>query len=137
MVMFGARAFELTKIAKPPSPASKPYVFECAAPAACGSGSIRIRLDNTAKLWDPVTLFSTSTQTKMPDVLIGLNAGLSQYRPWGKVLSLSRALDLPLAVTEYSRMGLEDDEEMYHNMVAVTEWTQKSVQSLVRRGLGR
>jgi hypothetical protein len=42
----------------------------------------------------------------IPDVLIGLNAGI---RVWWPVFTASRALSIPFAVTDHGRIPLADD----------------------------
>ncbi|TDL16733.1 hypothetical protein BD410DRAFT_822787 [Rickenella mellea] len=116
MVMFGQRAYELVSKAKPLALASKEYVFEYQAPAEYGSGSLRIRLDKTAPYWDPTTLLPNKLR---PDVILGLNAGISTYEQWRMVFAISRALDIPFAISEYSRQSLVDDEVNHRPMVLI------------------
>jgi len=68
--------------------------------------SIRIQLYKTSPIWDPQDIISAQMT---PDVLIGLNAGMSMYETWHPVFSTSRALSIPFAITEFTRMSLAED----------------------------
>ena len=57
-------------------------------------------------IWNPVDIVSGDMT---PDVLIGLNAGLSMYETWRPVISSSRALAIPFATTEFTRISLTED----------------------------
>jgi len=114
IVMFGQRAYDIAQQAKPPALAAQKYVYEYNAPKQCGSGSIRIQLYKTSPIWDPRDILS---RQMIPDVLIGLNAGMSMYETWHPIFSTSRALAIPFAITEFSRLSLAEDLSNYKSFV--------------------
>ena len=111
ILMFGKCPYDIARQAKPHALAAQKYAYEYQAPDQCGSGSIRIQLYKGSPIWDPVDILP---QKMIPDVLIGLNAGMSTYmETWGPVFSASRALSIPYAVTEFSRISLLEDQSNY------------------------
>jgi hypothetical protein len=112
IMMFGKCPYDIACQAKPHSLAAQKYAYEYRAPDQCGSGSIRIQLYKSSPIWDPVDILP---QQMIPDVLIGLNAGLSSYiETWGPVFSVSRALSIPFAITEFTRLSLSEDQSNYN-----------------------
>jgi hypothetical protein len=111
ILMFGKCPYDIARQAKPHALAAQKYAYEYRAPDQCGSGSIRIQLYKTAPVWDPVDILP---QEMIPDVMIGLNAGMSTYgETWGPVFSASRALSIPFAITEFCRISLAEDQSNY------------------------
>jgi hypothetical protein len=53
----------------------------------------------------------------IPDVLIGLNAGMATYETWQPVFLTSRALSIPFAITEFTRVSLATDEYYYSSWI--------------------
>jgi hypothetical protein len=106
IVMFGQCAHNMAHRAHPPALAAQKYAYEYRAPEHCGSGSIRIQLYKMSPIWDPIDILS---RKMIPDVLIGLNAGMSLFDTWHPVFATSRALSIPFALTEYTRMSLAED----------------------------
>jgi hypothetical protein len=82
IVMFGQHPYDIARQAKPPALAAKKYAYEYHAPKQCGSGSIHIQLYKMSPIWDPQDILSAQMT---PDVLIGLNAGMSMYETWHPV----------------------------------------------------
>jgi hypothetical protein len=117
MVVFGASAYKLSQNAEPSSIAAREYAYEFRAPEQCGSGSIRIQLHKDSAIWDPIDIVS---RKMIPDVVIGLNTGISSFKTWWPVYSASRALSIPFAVTEYSRMFLAQDGCNARNIASET-----------------
>ncbi|TDL26530.1 hypothetical protein BD410DRAFT_524864 [Rickenella mellea] len=107
IVMFGPSLYDIVKKAKSRSLASREFVYEYRAPDECGSGSVRIRLHKKSALWDPVEDFS---RVPMPDVIIGLDSGISSYPSWHNIVGVSRALSIPFGVTEFGRPSLDLDK---------------------------
>ncbi|TDL17379.1 hypothetical protein BD410DRAFT_754422, partial [Rickenella mellea] len=122
LIMFGQRAYQLTTLAKPPALASRDYVFEYTAPAECGAGSVRIRLDKTSDYWDPATIMFDHPHP-FPDAFIGLNSGISAHKQWAPVVIMSRALGIPFGITDFNRDCLAADANEYPVMLrsAVTD----------------
>lgn len=114
IMMFGQRVYDITQHAKPPALAAQEYVCEYQAPKQCGSGSIRIQLYKMSPIWDPLDILS---REMTPDVLIGLNAGISMYETWNPVFSTSRALSIPFAITEFTRISLAEDKSHFESFV--------------------
>jgi hypothetical protein len=114
MVMFGASAYNLTRQAKPSAIAAQKYAYEYRAPEQCGSGSIRIQLYKESEIWDPEDIIS---RKMMPDVLIGLNAGMSTFGTWRPVFLASRVDSIPFAITEFTRMSLAEDRFTFQSFV--------------------
>jgi hypothetical protein len=111
IMMFGKCPYDIAHQAKPHALAAQKYAYEYRAPDQCGSGSIRIQLYKASQIWDPMDVLP---QQMIPDVMIGLNAGMSTYlETWGPVFSASRALSIPFAVTEFSRISLSEDQSNY------------------------
>jgi hypothetical protein len=67
-----------------------------------------------SSIWDPQDILSCGMT---PDVLIGLNAGMSMYKTWHPVFSVSRALSIPFAITEFTRMSLAEDLFRFESFV--------------------
>jgi hypothetical protein len=109
MVMFGASAYNLARQAKPSAIAARQYAYEYRAAEQCGSGSIRIQLYKESAIWDPDDILP---REMIPDVLIGLNAGMSAFSTWNPVFLTSRQLSIPFAITEFGRLSLAEDR--YH-----------------------
>jgi hypothetical protein len=118
MVVFGASAYKLGQEAKASSLAARQYVYEFRAPEQCGLGSIRIQLYKESAIWEPIDVLSRKKM--VPDVLIGLNTGISSFKTWWPVFTISRALSIPFAVTDYSRNFLAQDRLQYRTIVAAT-----------------
>ena len=112
--MFGQRAYDVARQAKSPALAAQKYAYEYRAPKKCGSGSIRIQLYKISPTWDPLDILSSEMT---PDVLIGLNAGMSMYETWRPGFSASRALSIPFAITEFTRMSLAEDLSHFESFV--------------------
>jgi hypothetical protein len=104
IIAFGQYPYDRAREAKPGTLAAREYAYEYRAPERCGSGSIRIQLYKTSPLWDPLDIVS---RNMIPDVLIGLNAGMSTYETWQLDFLTSRARSIPFAVTEFSRVSWE------------------------------
>ena len=118
MVVFGASAYKLGQEAAASSLAARQYAYEFRAPEQCGSGSIRIQLYKESAMWEPIDVLWR--EKMVPDVLIGLNAGVSSFRAWWPVFTVSRALSIPFAVTDYSRSFLAQDRLQYRGFVSPT-----------------
>lgn len=114
IVMFGSSAHNVTLRAKPSAIAAQKYAYEFRAPEQCGSGSIRIQLYKESAIWDPIDILS---RKMIPDVLIGLNAGISTFATWHPVFSTSRALSIPFAITEFGRLSLAEDRFYFKEFV--------------------
>lgn len=112
--MFGQRAYDIGQQAKPPALGAQKYAYEYRAPEKCGSGSIRIQLYKMSPIWEPRDILS---REMTPDVLIGLDAGISMYEAWHPVFSTSRALSIPFAITEFTRSSLAEDLSLYESFV--------------------
>ena len=111
ILMFGKCPYDIARQAEPHALAAQKYAYEYRAPDQCGSGSIRIQLYKTSPIWDPVDVLP---QQMIPDVIIGLNAGLSTYGDtWGPVFSASRALSIPFAITDFSGFSFLEDQSNY------------------------
>lgn len=111
ILMFGKCPYDIARQAEPHALAAQKYAYEYRASEQCGSGSIRIQLYKKSPIWDPVDIVP---QQMIPDVIIGLNAGLSTYiETWGPVFSASRALSIPFAITEFGRISLFEDQFNY------------------------
>ena len=118
ITMFGKCPYDIARQAKPHALAAQKYAYEYQAPDQYGSGSIRIQLYKTSPIWDPVDILQ---QQMIPDVIIALNAGLSTYiETWGPVFSASRALSIPFALTEFSRISLAEDQTNYRTFATDT-----------------
>ena len=118
ILMFGKCPYDIAHQAKPHALAAQKYAYEYRASDQCGSGSIRIQLYKTSPIWDPVDILP---QQMIPDVIIGLNAGMSTYiETWGPVFSASRALSIPFAITEFSRISLLEDQSNYETFAKDT-----------------
>ena len=118
IIAFGQYPYDRAREAKPNSLATREYVYEYRAPEHCGSGSIRIQLYKTSPIWEPVEILS---RKMTPDVLIGLNAGMSTYKTWQPVFLASRSLSIPFAITEFSRVSLAEDQYNYIYWIANLE----------------
>jgi len=95
ILIFGKCPYDIASQAKSHALAAQKYAYKYRAPDQCGSGSIRIQLYKTSPIWDSVDVLP---QQLIPDVIIGLNAGMSTYiESWGPVFSASRALSIPFA----------------------------------------
>ena len=114
IIAFGQYPYDRAREAKPNALAAREYVYEYRAPDQCGSGSIRIQLYKTSPIWDPVDILS---RKMIPDVLIGLNSGMSTYETWQPVFLASRALSIPFAITEFARVILAEDEYNYPSWI--------------------
>ena len=114
MLMFGASAYNVARQAKPFAIAAREYPYEYRAPESCGSGLIRIQFYKESATWDPIAVLSRNMN---PDVLIGLNAGMSTFDKWHPVFSASRALSIPFAITEFCRLCLTQDRVNYKKWV--------------------
>jgi hypothetical protein len=106
MIAFGKYLYERAREAKPSALAAREYVYEYRAPEQCGSGSVRIQFYKTSPIWDPIDILS---RKMIPDVLIGLNSGMTTYQTWIPVFLTSRALSVPFAITEFTRVTLAKD----------------------------
>jgi len=123
ILMFGKCPYDIARQAKPHALAVQKYAYEYRAPDQCGSGSIRIQLYKTSPIWDPVDILP---QQLIPDVIIGLNAGMSTYiETWGPVFSTSRALSIPFAITEFGRLSLSEDQSNYKTFAEDTRRNRK------------
>ena len=128
IVMFGKCPYDIARQAKPHTLAAQKYAYEYRASDQCGSGSIRIQLYKTSPIWDPVDVLP---QKLIPDVIIALNAGMSTYiETWGPVFSASRALSIPFALTEFSRISLSEDESNYYAFAKAT-WKDRKLSELL------
>jgi hypothetical protein len=114
IIAFGRYPYDRAREAKPNALAAREYVYEYRAPEQCGSGSIRIQLYKKSPIWDPLEIIP---RKMIPDVLIGLNAGMSTYETWQPVWLTSRALSIPFAVTEFARVSLAGDEYSYPHWI--------------------
>jgi len=115
IIAFGQYPYDRAREAKSNALAAREYVYEYRAPEQCGSGSIRIQLYKASPTWDPLEIIP---RKMIPDVLIGLNAGMSTYETWQPVWLTSRALSIPFAVTEFSRVSLAGDKYSYTYWIA-------------------
>jgi hypothetical protein len=80
LIFFGRSAFNLVHEARakhPDSLAAKDIVWSYTAPEVAGGGSVDIKLYSKSIHWD-----MDVTQDSIPDVLVGLNAGLMTYSEW-------------------------------------------------------
>jgi hypothetical protein len=118
MIAFGQYPYDRSRQAKPSALAAREYVYEYQAPEQCGSGSVRIQFYKTSPIWDPIDILS---RKMIPDVLIGLNTGLSTYKTWAPVFITSRALSIPFAITEFTRISLSLDQYNIPSWVASLE----------------
>ncbi|KAJ7443081.1 hypothetical protein B0H11DRAFT_2251154 [Mycena galericulata] len=73
------------------------------APAACGSGEVRVFLD-----FEPNSEYYRPSRdpTEHPDAIVALNAGLGSYISWHHVILLSSEFGIPFAVTDYVQGSL-------------------------------
>lgn len=110
IIAFGQYPYDRAREAKPHAVAAREYAYEYRAPEGCGSGSIRIQLYKASPIWDPLDIIP---RKMIPDVLIGLNAGMTTYETWHPVFLTSRAFSIPFAITEFSRVSLATDERCY------------------------
>lgn len=79
----------------------RPCLFEYTAPAACGSGRVRVFLDS-----DPAYYRPSREPSEHPDAIVALNAGLGSYISWHHVILLSSEFAIPFAVTDYCEASL-------------------------------
>ena len=128
IVTFGQYPYDRAREAKPNALAAREYVYEYQAPEQCGSGSIRIQLYKTSPIWDPADILS---RKMIPDVLIGLNACMSTYETWQPVFLTSRALCIPFAITEFTRISLAEDKYIYPSWVVSLKSTNAALLELL------
>ena len=128
IIAFGQYPYDRARAAKPSSLAAQEYVYEYRAPEQCGSGSIRIQLYKTSPIWDPLDILA---RKMVPDVLIALNAGMSTYETWAPVFLTSRALSIPFAVTEFTRLSLAEDHYHFPSWVLSMETTNAGLADLL------
>ena len=114
IIAFGQYPYDRAREAKPHAVAAREYVYEYQAPERCGSGSIRIQFYKASPIWDPLDIIP---RKMIPDVLIGLNAGMATYETWHPVFLTSRALSIPFAITEFTRLSLATDEYCYSSWI--------------------
>lgn len=118
IIAFGQYPYDRARGAKPSALAAQEYAYEYRAPEQCGAGSIRIQLYKTSPIWDPLDIVP---RKMIPDVLIGLNAGMTTYKTWQPVFIASRALSIPFAITEFTRSSLAEDQYFYPSWIATLQ----------------
>lgn len=90
--MFGKPARDLVLKARQKylgSNATNDVVWSYTAPRKCGGGSIKIKLHSKDENW------SRSDLGDAPDAMIGLNAGLLNYRSWSDPILFSALFVVP------------------------------------------
>ncbi|KAJ6569739.1 hypothetical protein DFH09DRAFT_917682, partial [Mycena vulgaris] len=107
LVMFGPSARAAVELgrARGVTRSFRPCVFEYTAPAACGSGAVRVFLD-----FEPNSEYYRPSRdpTEHPDAIVALNAGLGSYISWHHVILLSSEFGIPFAVTDYAQGSLAE-----------------------------
>lgn len=119
LVMFGSSVVTLLQAAKRKSScvAAQRYAYSYTAPEASGGSTIRISLAKYGN-WDGRDLKNLKAR---PDAIIACNAGLLSYPAWKPVLVASRALAIPMAVTDYDEPSVAGPmlEQMVFGMLTV------------------
>ena len=95
--------------------AEKSPIFEYAAPADLGSGTLQIYVAGHTKYWDYDAMLAVCEKrhVPVPHAVVALNAGLGAYRTWTDACDLAHSLDLPFAVTDYMEHALEMTRERF------------------------
>lgn len=95
--------------------AAKCPIFEYAAPAELGSGTLKIYVAGHTAVWDndELLLVYEKRHVPKPHAALALNAGFGAYRTWGEACFLAHTADLPFAVTEYMEQALEMIRKTY------------------------
>ncbi|KZS97287.1 hypothetical protein SISNIDRAFT_482212 [Sistotremastrum niveocremeum HHB9708] len=104
MTLISEETFLTVSTARRRSLARQPFAYKYTAPESIGRGSIHITLDSQNRVYAPFGY------GEIPDVIIGLHAGLTNPE-WIPVIHGSIRLDIPFAVTEYVEtcMSVNDD----------------------------
>ncbi|KZT33324.1 hypothetical protein SISSUDRAFT_423188 [Sistotremastrum suecicum HHB10207 ss-3] len=104
MTLISEETFLTVSTARRRSLARQPFAYKYTAPESIGGGSIHITLDSQNRVYAPFGY------GEIPDVIIGLHAGLTNPE-WIPVIHGSIRLDIPFAVTEYVEtcMSVNDD----------------------------
>lgn len=87
--------------------ASQKYVYSYTAPSSLGSGTLRISLFQGGPLWE-----GADARSNPPDAIIACHAGICSYQPWLPVVLTSRALGIPMAVTDYNQVTIHTDIQL-------------------------
>jgi len=106
LVFFGEPVQNLVQQAKkdlPGSLATKNIVWSYTAPEETGKGSIEIELYSEGASWTRLV----PANERVPDAMVGLNAGLVSYRGWSEPILMSAILGIPFGVTEYAEQSME------------------------------
>ncbi|KZP24904.1 hypothetical protein FIBSPDRAFT_929497 [Athelia psychrophila] len=109
LVVFGKPAYDLVHKARksyPGSIATNDIVWSYTAPRKCGGGSIKIKLSSKDEIWSRTSLGDNGPDN-VPDAMVGLNAGLFNYRSWEDPILFSTIIDIPFAVTEYAEQSAD------------------------------
>ncbi|KZP24589.1 hypothetical protein FIBSPDRAFT_918746 [Athelia psychrophila] len=118
LLIFGKPAHDLAHKARkshPGSIASNDIVWSYTAPLECGGGSINIRLYSKAENWTRSALGATKLE-HVPDAMVGLNAGILNYRSWRDPILMSAFESIPFAVTEYAEESSDQTTETARSM---------------------
>ncbi|KAF7370580.1 Zinc finger MYND domain-containing protein 15 [Mycena sanguinolenta] len=85
----------------------RPSAFEYTAPAASGSGTVRVFIDPSPPYYCP-----SRERSEHPDAIVALNAGLGTYISWQHVILRSFEFDIPFVITDYSQACLVTSEQL-------------------------
>lgn len=88
------------------------YLYE--SPASMGQSRLAIYLDGDHENWDPRFVSITNN---LPDVIVGLNAGLLGYKAWASVILFCHVEEIPFGVTEYAEQSAEVQRDSFSKII--------------------
>ena len=93
LVFFGKPGYDLVHWARKEYPgciATNDIVWNYTAPRKSGGGSIKIQIHSKDENWN-----RNVAQSSLPDVMVGLNAGIMAYHTWAEVVLISTLFVVP------------------------------------------
>jgi hypothetical protein len=94
LVLFGKPGHDLVHWARKEYPgciATNDIVWQYTAPRKSGGGSIKIRIHSKDEIWNR----NVAQSGPLPDVMVGLNAGIMAYQTWAEVVFISTLFVAP------------------------------------------
>ena len=88
LVLFGKAGCDLVRLASSEyhgSVATNDIVWDYTAPRKSGGGSIKIKIYSKGEIWNR----DVAESGPLPDVMVGLNAGILSYRTWAETVLFS------------------------------------------------